>query len=484
MLEERLPAALAWWRANGIDRMTQGKADAPVGIVTVGKAHLDTLHALDAMGLTRHPGLAIYKVGMTWPLETSGLRAFAAGKRLLLVVEEKRSFVEAQIRSALFNMAARPAVIGKTGLDDAPLLPAVMELSPELVAKALAQVLPPFGIDAAAPHALEAPERPDGLLSRAPTFCAGCPHNTSTRLPDGSFAMAGIGCHVMAMQNTPNTGLFSVMGGEGVAWTGLAPFTSMKHVFSNMGDGTYQHSGLLAIRQSVLAGTRITYKILYNDAVAMTGGQPNEGNLSAADIARQIWAENVTRIYLVADDPARLPSASELPPGVIRHGREMLPQVQAECAAFEGTSVIIYDQVCATEKRRRRKRGKMAVADVKVTINPRVCENCGDCTTQSPLHRDRADRHRIRPQAPHFPDELQHRSFVPQGILPLLRHVRHGRTEARQRGGMAGARGRTRVPPAGPRAAGPGHSLARPVRRHRRRRHRDGRRRGGDGRQP
>ena len=335
MLEERLPAALAWWRANGIDRMTQGTADAPVGIVTVGKAHLDTLHALDAMGLSRHPGLAIYKVGMTWPLETSGLRAFAAGKRLLLVVEEKRSFVEAQIRSALFNMADRPAVIGKTGLDDAPLLPAVMELSPELVAKALVHVLPQFGIEAAAPHALEAPERPDGLLSRAPTFCAGCPHNTSTRLPDGSFAMAGIGCHVMAMQNTPNTGLFSVMGGEGVAWTGLAPFTSMKHVFSNMGDGTYQHSGLLAIRQSVLAGTRITYKILYNDAVAMTGGQPNEGNLSAADIARQIWAENVTRIYLVADDPARLPPASELPPGVIRHGREMLPQVQAECAAFE-----------------------------------------------------------------------------------------------------------------------------------------------------
>ena len=216
--------------------------------------------------------------------------------------------------------------------------------------------------------------------------------------------MAGIGCHVMAMQNTPNTGLFSVMGGEGVAWTGLAPFTSMKHVFSNMGDGTYQHSGLLAIRQSVLAGTRITYKILYNDAVAMTGGQPNEGNLSAADIARQIWAENVTRIYLVADDPARLPEASELPPGVIRHGREaLLPQVQAECVAFEGTSVIIYDQVCATEKRRRRKRGKMAVADVKVTINPRVCENCGDCTTQShciaiePIDTEYGRKRRISP---------------------------------------------------------------------------------------
>ena len=405
MLEERIPAALAWWRANGIDRVTQGAAEAPVGIVTVGKAHLDTLHALEAMGLARHPGLAIYKVGMTWPLETTGLRAFAQGRRVLLVVEEKRSFVEAQIRSALYNLPAdqRPAVVGKTGLDDAPLLPAVMELSPELLAKALARVLPAFGIEAAAPEDLAVLDRPDGLLSRAPTFCAGCPHNTSTRLPDGSFAMAGIGCHVMAMQNTPNTGLFSVMGGEGVAWTGLSSFTSLPHVFSNMGDGTYQHSGLLAIRQSVAAKTRITYKILYNDAVAMTGGQPAEGGPTVTDIARQIWAENVGRIYLVADDKTRLPEASELPPGVIRHGREALPQVQAECAAFEGVSVIIYDQVCATEKRRRRKRGTMAVADVKVSINARVCENCGDCTTQShciaiePIDTEYGRKRRISP---------------------------------------------------------------------------------------
>ncbi len=405
ILEERLPAALAWWRANGIDRVTQGTAEAPVGIVTIGKAHHDVLHALEAMGLAQHPGLAIYKVGMTWPLETTGLRAFAKGRRLLIVVEEKRSFVEAQIRSALYNLPAdaRPAVVGKTGLDDRSLLPAVMELSPELIATALARVLPPFGIEAAAPEALDAPERPDGLLARAPTFCAGCPHNTSTRLPDGSFAMAGIGCHVMAMQNTPGTGLFSVMGGEGVAWTGLAPFTSLKHVFANMGDGTYQHSGLLAIRQSVAAGTRITYKVLYNDAVAMTGGQPAEGGPTVIDITRQIAAENVGRIYVVADDPARLPEASALPPGVLRYGRDMLPQVQAECAAFEGVSAIIYDQVCATEKRRRRKRGKMAAADVKVSINPRVCENCGDCTEQShciaiePIDTEYGRKRRISP---------------------------------------------------------------------------------------
>ena len=337
------------------------------------------------MGLANHGGIAVYKVGMTWPLETEGLRAFARGRKLLIVVEEKRSFVEAQIRAALYNLPAdaRPAVIGKTGLDDAPLMPAIMELSPELVSRALARVLPQFGILAEAPVLPDAPERPDGLLSRIPTFCAGCPHNTSTQLPDGSFAMAGIGCHVMAMQNTPGTGLFSVMGGEGVAWTGLSPFTSLPHVFANMGDGTYQHSGILAIRQSVAAKTRLTFKILYNDAVAMTGGQPAEGGPTVIDIAHQIAAENVELIYLVADDPARLPDASALPRGVIRLGREEMPRVQAECAAFQGVSAIIYDQVCATEKRRRRKRGTMAQADVKVSINARVCENCGDCTAQS-----------------------------------------------------------------------------------------------------
>ncbi len=405
MMDERLPAARAWWRANGIDHVTQGSAEAPLGIVTVGKAHHDVLHALAAMGLAHHPGMAIYKVGMTWPLETEGLRAFAKGRKTLLVVEEKRSFVEAQIRDTLYNLPAdqRPAVMGKTGVDGSPLLPAAMELSPELVARALARVLPALGIEAQAPALPEALERPDGLLVRAPTFCAGCPHNTSTRLPDGSFAMAGIGCHVMAMQNTPGTGLFSVMGGEGVAWTGLSPFSSMPHLFANMGDGTYQHSGLLAIRQSLAAKTRITYKILYNDAVAMTGGQPAEGGPSVIDIARQIWAEGVTKIIVVADDPDRLPAASELPPGIGRQGREALPEIQAECAAYAGLSVIIYDQVCATEKRRRRKRGTMAAAEVKVTINTRVCENCGDCTAQShciaiePVDTEYGRKRRISP---------------------------------------------------------------------------------------
>ncbi len=385
MLDERLPAARAWWRANGLDRVVRGGPDAPVGIVTVGKAHHDVLHALRAMGLDRHGGLAIYKVGMAWPLETEGLRAFARGRRALLVVEEKRSFVEAQVRAALYNLPAdaRPAVLGKTGLDDAPLLPAALELSPELVGRALAAVLPRFGIETRAPDVPAAAERPDGLLTRAPTFCAGCPHSTSTRLPDGSLAMAGIGCHVMAMQHTPGTGLFSVMGGEGAAWVGLAPFTSVPHLFANMGDGTFQHSGLLAIRQAVAANSRITYKILFNDAVAMTGGQPAEGGPTIVQLARQVWAEGVGKIVVVADDPGRLPAASDLPPGVGRHRREELPQVQEDCAAFAGVSAILYDQVCATEKRRRRKRGTMASAAARVSINARVCENCGDCTAQS-----------------------------------------------------------------------------------------------------
>ena len=405
LIEERLPAARAWWRAQGLDRLTQGDAGAPFGIVTVGKAHHDLMHALNRMGLADDQRLAIYKVGMSWPLETEGLRTFARGRRALLVVEEKRSFVEAQIRAALYNLPAdaRPAVLGKTDTQDAPLLSALMELSPALVAQALARVLPQWGIAAPPPPTPEAPARSPLLLARKPTFCAGCPHATSTRLPAGAHAMAGIGCHVMAMEHTPGTGLFSVMGGEGAAWTGLAPFTTLPHMFANMGDGTFQHSGLLAIRQAVSAKSRITYKLLFNDAVAMTGGQSAEGGPTAIDLARRVWAEGVGKIVLVADDPARLPEASALPPGVTRHGREDLPRIMEECAAFGGVSVIIYDQVCATEKRRRRKRGKMAAAEVKVSINTRVCENCGDCTAQSdciaiePVDTEYGRKRRISP---------------------------------------------------------------------------------------
>ena len=403
MVEERLPAARAWARANGLDRLMHGQAGATIGIVTVGKAHHDTMHALRRLGLDTHPDVAVYKVALSWPLETDGVREFARGKRAILVVEEKRSNVETQLRSALYDLTERPSVEGKFDRDGAPLLPATMELSPELAGMALVRVLRRCGMDIDGPALVAAPVRTPGLLARAPTFCAGCPHGTSTRLPDGSFGMAGIGCHTMALTTSEGTKTFSQMGGEGVPWVGLAPFTAVPHMFANMGDGTYQHSGLLAIRQAVAAGAPITYKILFNDAVAMTGGQPAEGGPTVLGIVRQLTAEGVGLLAVVADDPARLPAAADLPPGTLRHGRDDLDAVQRRMREHPGVSAIIYDQVCATEKRRRRKRGKLAAAETRVVINERVCENCGDCTVQShciaiePVETEHGRKRRISP---------------------------------------------------------------------------------------
>ncbi len=385
VMEERIPAVAAWARANRLDRLVFGTPDAPIGIVTVGKAHTDALHALRRLELADHPQLALYKVGLSWPLETEGLRAFARGKRALLVVEEKRSFVEAQIRDALYNLPAdeRPEVAGKTDARGAPLISPLLELSPEAVGGALARFCTSAGLNVPEPPAVPRPERPAGLLRRVPAFCAGCPHGTSTRLPDGSFATAGIGCHFMALDHGDDTRTFTHMGGEGVTWVGLAPFTDTKHVFANIGDGTYTHSGILAVRQAVAAGTAMTYKILVNDAVAMTGGQPAEGGFTVPQIAAQVAAEGVKRIAIVADEADRLPPAAALPAGATRHTRGEMEAVQRDLRAHPGVSALIYDQVCATEKRRRRKRGKLAQPDRSVLINADVCENCGDCSAQS-----------------------------------------------------------------------------------------------------
>ncbi len=407
VLMERLPAVAAWARANRLDRLVFGAADAPIGLVTVGRAHMDTLHALRRLGLERHPQLALYKVGLSSPLETAGLRAFARGKRALLVIEEKRSFVEAQIRDTLYNLPAgeRPEVAGKTDVGGAPLLSPLLELSPESVADALARFLTAAGLNVPTPPEYPHPERPAGLLRRIPAFCAGCPHGTSTRLPDGSLATAGIGCHFMALDHGDATRTFTHMGGEGVTWVGLAPFTETPHVFANIGDGTYTHSGILAIRQAVAAKARITYKILYNDAVAMTGGQPAEGSFTVPEIAAQVHAEGVRRIAIVADEAERLPPVSALPPGTTRHVRTELDAVQRELRDYDGVSALIYDQVCATEKRRRRKRGKLAEATQSVIINPDVCENCGDCSVQSsciaiePVETSLGRKRRINPTA-------------------------------------------------------------------------------------
>ncbi|MBV8590028.1 MAG: indolepyruvate ferredoxin oxidoreductase family protein, partial [Acetobacteraceae bacterium] len=405
IVEERLPAVAAWVRANRLDRVVFGPARAPYGIITVGKAHTDVLHALRRLGLEKDPRIAIYKVALSWPLETQALREFAQGKRLLFVVEEKRSFVEQQVRAALYDLPtdSRPAIAGKSDLAGAPLLSPLLELSPEQVGRAIVRMLRSFGEETpdfpAPPHA----EHPAGLLKRAPAFCAGCPHSTSTRLPSGSHAMAGIGCHVMRMQEDENTRTFSQMGGEGVAWVGMAPFTETSHMFANIGDGTYEHSGILAIRQAVAANATMTYKILFNGAVAMTGGQPIEGGLTVPKIAAQVAAEGVQRIAVVADDPGRLPPCSLLPPGTTRHGRDQLDQVQRDLRAHPGVSVLIYDQVCATEKRRRRKRGKLPEPSRHPVINETVCENCGDCSVQSgciaiePVQTELGRKRRINP---------------------------------------------------------------------------------------
>jgi indolepyruvate ferredoxin oxidoreductase len=390
LIDERLPAARAWARANRIDRTVVEAAQRRFGIVTVGKAHQDLMQAFTDLGLATDEvaamGISVYKVAMSWPLETDGACAFACGHEEVLVVEEKRSNVETQLKDALYGLegTARPRVSGK----GSAVLPEVSEFTPLIVARALAarfgDALPLLRERLAA---IDRPRsaRPGAVIPiRAPYFCSGCPHNTSTRTPEGSRSGGGIGCHVMALaQPELKTTTFSQMGGEGAQWLGAAPFSTTGHLFQNLGDGTYQHSGLLAIRAAVAAGTNITYKILYNDAVAMTGGQAAEGAIDPARITRQLHAEGVTRIALVSEDPARWLAAGDLAPGVTVHERSTLDAVQRELRTVAGVSAIVYEQTCASEKRRRRKRGQLPDPDKRIFINERVCEGCGDCSVQS-----------------------------------------------------------------------------------------------------
>jgi indolepyruvate ferredoxin oxidoreductase len=385
LIEERLPAARAWARANRLDRIVVAAPARRFGIVTVGKAHQDLLQALADLGIGTEAiaalGISVYKVAMSWPLETEGACAFAQGHEELLVIEEKRSNVEAQLKDALYG-GEGPRISGKN------VLPEVSEFTPLLVARALAarfgDALPLLR------ERLAAIDRPVSsgpaavIPIRAPYFCSGCPHNTSTRTPEGSRTGGGIGCHVMALaQPELKTTTFSQMGGEGAQWVGAAPFSATPHMFQNLGDGTYQHSGLLAIRAAVAAKTNITYKILYNDAVAMTGGQAAEGVIDPARITRQLHAEGVTRIALVSDNPERWLDADGLAPGVSVHDRSLLDAVQRELRELPGVTAIVYEQTCAAEKRRRRKRKQLPDPDMRLFINERVCEGCGDCSVQS-----------------------------------------------------------------------------------------------------
>ncbi|WP_101048768.1 indolepyruvate ferredoxin oxidoreductase family protein [Macromonas nakdongensis] len=433
LMDHKWYAALAYVRANRLNHNVIEGPNDRYGIIASGKAYNDTRQALADLGLDdatcRQLGIRLHKVAVVWPLEAQTTREFATGLREILVVEEKRQVIEYQLKEELYNWRSdvRPDVLGKfdeVGGDHSggewsmpnpsahTLLRANADLSPAIIARALARRLAkrgllPEGSDIAARVAaqlaiLDAKERSMQVLQahtpvgeRQPWFCSGCPHNTSTRVPEGSRAMAGIGCHFMTIWMDRATEGFTQMGGEGVPWVGQQPFSHERHIFANLGDGTYFHSGLLAIRQSIAAGVNITYKLLYNDAVAMTGGQPvgerPEGH-SVLQIAHSLRAEGVGRITVVTDEPEKYRGAHhttvggvmlQLPDGIAVEHRDALDRVQREFREISGTTVIIYDQTCATEKRRRRKRGTLVDPARRVVINEAVCEGCGDCGVQS-----------------------------------------------------------------------------------------------------
>jgi indolepyruvate ferredoxin oxidoreductase len=409
-------AALAYVRANRLNHNVIAGPNDRFGIIASGKAFNDTRQALADLGLDddtcRALGIRLHKVGVVWPLEATITRDFAQGLTEILVVEEKRQVIEYQLKEELYNWRpdVRPNVLGKFDEPEGDLsggewsqanpsgnwlLRPHADLTPAIIAQAIARRLKKLGVPAdvaarmdARIAVIEAKSRQlatgaTGGAERAPWFCSGCPHNTSTRVPEGSRAMAGIGCHFMATWMNRSTIGFTQMGGEGVPWVGQAPFSKRPHMFANLGDGTYYHSGALAVRQAIASGVNITYKILYNDAVAMTGGQPVDGVLTVPQMTRELEAEGARKIVVVTDQPDKYNAPLSLAPGVTVRHRDKLDAVQRELREMAGCTVLIYDQTCATEKRRRRKRGTMAESDKRVVINELVCEGCGDCGVQS-----------------------------------------------------------------------------------------------------
>jgi len=392
-------AAIAFGRANHVDRIVIDSPRARFGIVASGKAYEDTREALRQLGITEADaariGLRVYKVGMPWPLDPQGVRRFAEGLEEVLVIEERREVIEHQIKQQLFNWRAdvRPHIIGKFDHRDRPNLPLDVELTTGVVARAIGLRLLELDLDEGMAARIREKVAWFGARAdirkthtppviRKPYFCAGCPHNTSTVVPEGSRVGAGIGCHFMVTWMDRNDAGFSQMGGEGAQWQGMAHFTDEKHQFINLGDGTYFHSGYLAVRQGVASGVNLTYKILYNDAVAMTGGQPIDGSLTPQQITHQLKAEGVGRTVLVTGEPETY-TPGELASGTeIRH-RDDLDTVMRELREVPGCTAIVFVQTCAAEKRRRRKRGTMPDPDKRIVINPAVCEGCGDCSVQS-----------------------------------------------------------------------------------------------------
>lgn len=381
----KLAAATAFARANPFDRIVLDSTKPRIGIATTGKSYPEVMQTLANFGIGDDAGVRVYKIGLTWPLEREGLRKFADGLEEIFVIEEKRPIIEPQIKEILYDMPSdnRPRVIGATDESGAELIPSYGVLSPAQITEALADRLSRY-IDVPAIQS-----RLDFVRSRQPTsvskskrtpyFCSGCPHNTSTLTPEGSRTLAGIGCHTMAIWMDRDNDVYTHMGAEGANWLGQAPFTETDHVFTNIGDGTYFHSGLLALRAAVAGGVNMTYKILYNDAVALTGGQPMDGPLDVPIITRQVRAEGAGRIIVVSDEPDKYPLGAEFASGVTVHHRDELDEVQRNLRHEKGISVLVYDQTCAAEKRRRRKRGEFPDPPRRVFINEAVCEGCGDC---------------------------------------------------------------------------------------------------------
>jgi indolepyruvate ferredoxin oxidoreductase len=388
----KLPHAVAFARANGFDRIVLDGPNARFGIAVRGKAYAVFRQALEEAGITdamaRDAGLRIWKVGLAWPMDTEAARAFADGLEEILVIEDRRPMLEWQLRDALFHAPTRPRVTGKKDEHGRPLLSDLTELDTGAMLRALAVRLPEALrtnrlLDRIAELDALAAAQAAPLHARDPYFCPGCPHNSSTKIPEGSRALAGIGCHYLAKNMDRNSDLFTQMGGEGMPWIGQAPFTSEKHVFANIGDGTWGHSGSLTVRFAVAAKANMTFKILVNGAVAMTGGQMPEGEIDVPHIAAALRAEGVQRIEIVADDEDRHRGNPLIPPGTGFHHRSQLDAVQRSLREVPGVTAIIYDQECATERRRKRKRDLAPKAERRVMINPRVCEDCGDCSRAS-----------------------------------------------------------------------------------------------------
>lgn len=385
-------AAQAFARANRLDKRTLGRAGARIGVVAAGKSWLDVVHALDLLGIdeaaAEQMGLSVYKVGMVWPLEPVQLKEWADGLDLVIVVEEKRAVIETQLKEILYGTPRQPRVVGWKDEAGQVLFSVKKGLDPVTIAKGIGGQMEREGCGtesmrhamAALDEATRTDNTPDNA-TRTPWFCAGCPHNSSTKLPDGARAYSGIGCHYMVQWMDRETLGYTHMGGEGANWIGEAPFSTRNHVFQNLGDGTYNHSGIQAIRASVGAGVNVTYKILYNDAVAMTGGQTHDGGIDSGRIARELIGMGVKRVVAVVDEKEM--DWIDMPSEVAVFPRRDLLKVQRELQEIEGVTGLIYVQTCAAEKRRRRKRGKFPTPPERVFINPAVCEGCGDCGVQS-----------------------------------------------------------------------------------------------------